>query len=302
MTYHRYYERSFMPNIFLNLQLFGEEGSMADTGDLASPVAENPVGDGVATINEGEQIAPAEEIESWDSIKSKYKKEIGAEVKAGIDKRFKNQRNLQAQIDSIDPMIKALAERYGVQADATGAIPIEALTAKVMDDNSMYEQEAFQRGMSVEDLKQIKSLERENAQLRMQSQRSAEAQEWDAIVQEGNAVREIYPDFDLDTEMMNPNFGRLLATLKKSGFNNALQTAYESVHRDEIMGGAMRYAVQQTQQKISNSIQSGMNRPVENGTMGNSAGAPTALDPSKLTKAQIEEMKMRALRGERITF
>lgn len=290
-----------MPSIFLNLQLFAEEG-MADTGDLASPTAENPVGDGVATGTEGEQIAPAQEMETWDSIKSKYKKEIGEEVKAGINKRFKNQRDLQAQIDSIDPMMRALAERYGVQADANGNIPTQMLIQKVMDDNSMYEQEAFQRGMSVEDLKQFKALERENAQLRMQSQRSAEEQEWDAIVQEGNAVREVYPEFDLEMEMQNPQFGRLLATLKKSGFNNALQTAYESVHRDEIMGGAMRYAVQQTQQKISNSIQSGMNRPAENGTQGNSAGAPTALDPSKLTKAQIEDMKMRAMRGERITF
>ncbi len=290
-----------MPNIFLNLQLFGEEG-MADTGELATSAAENPVGDGVATETNGEQIATAPEVESWDSIKSKYKKEIGEEVKAGINKRFKNQRDLQSQIDMIDPMVKALAERYGIAADANGSIPIQALTAKVMDDNSMYEQEAFQRGMSVEDLKQIKALERENAQLRMQSQRSQEAQEWDAIVQEGNAVKEVYPEFDLDMEMQNPQFGRLLATLKKSGFQNALQTAYESVHRDEIMGGAMRYAVQQTQQKISNSIQSGMNRPVENGTQGNSSGAPTALDPSKLTKAQIEDMKMRAMRGERITF
>lgn len=291
-----------MPNTLLDLQLFGEEG-MADTGDIASPTAENPVGDGVATVNEGEQIAPAQDEESWDSlIKGKYKKEYNASVKDAVNKRFKNQRDLQSQIDMVDPMIKALAERYGVKADVNGSIPIDALTAKVMDDNSMYEQEAFQRGMSVEDLKQIKALERENAQLRAQSQRSQEDREWEAIVQEGNAVKEVYPEFNLEDEMQNPQFGRLLATLKKSGFNNALQTAYESVHRDEIMGGAMRYAVQQTQQKISNSIQSGMNRPQENGTMGNSAGAPTALDPSKLTKAQIEEMKMRAMKGERITF
>lgn len=290
-----------MPNKYLNLQLFAEEG-MAGTGDLANPTAENSAGDGVATETAGEQIATANEVESWDSVRSKYKKEIGDEIAAGINKRFKNQRDLQTQIDALNPMMKALADRYGVAPGQDGKIPIDALTAKVMDDNSLYEQEAFQRGMSVDDLKQIKALERENAQLRMQSQRSQEAQEWDAIVQEGNAVKEVYPDFDLDMEMQNPQFGRLLATLKKSGFPNALQTAYESVHRNEIMGGAMRYAVQQTQQKISNSIQSGMNRPKENGTQGNSAGAPTALDPSKLTKAQIEEVKMRAQRGERITF
>jgi len=285
----------------INLQLFAEESM--DVSVDSSTTSENLTGDGVATENVGEQIAAAQEEESWDSlIKGKYKKEYGQSVQDAIQKRFKNQKDLQGQIDMIDPMVKALAQRYGVQADANGRIPIDALTSKVMDDNSMYEEEAFQRGMSVEDLKQIKSLERENAMLKAQQNRTAEQEEWDRILQQGNAVKEVYPEFDMDTEMLNPNFGRLLATLQKSGFPNAVQTAYESVHRDEIMGGAMRYAVSQTKQKISNSIQSGMNRPSENGTQSMSAGTATGLDPSKLSKADIENIKMRASRGERITF
>lgn len=286
-----------MPYTFLNLQMFADEG-MAESGNLAnSDVAENPV-------DTGDQVAPeVVNEETFESlIKGKYKDDYNKAVKDAVSKRFKNQKDLQGQIDSIDPMIKALAARYGVTADANGRIPIQDLTSKVLDDNSIYEQEAFERGMNVEDLKQIKALERENAALKMQTQRSAEQQEWDGIVEQGNAVKEMYPEFDLDVEMSNPTFGRLLATMQKSGFPNAVQTAYEAVHREEIMSGAMRYAVQQTQQKISNSIQSGMSRPSENGTSQVSAGAPTSLDPSKLTKAQIEDIKARAARGERITF
>ena len=106
----------------------------------------------------------------------------------------------------------------------------------------------------------------------------------------------------MDVELQNPMFGRLLSTMQKSGFPNAVATAYESVHRDEIMGGAMRYAVAQTEQKISNSIQSGMRRPQENGTTQASPAAIGNFDPSKLTKSQIEDFKRRALNGERITF
>lgn len=290
-----------MPNKYLNLQLFGE-GEMADSG-LATTVAENPVGDGVATETNGDQVAPEADGESWDSlIKGKYKEQYQASIKDAIGKRFKNQRDLQGQVDAIDPMLRALAQRYEVQLNPDGSIPINALSSKIFDDNSIYEEEAFQRGMSVEDLKQMKNLERENAQLKMSQQRSAEAEEWEALVQQGNQLREVYPDFDLDIEMQNPQFGRLLATMQRSGFPNPIQTAYEAVHREEIMGGAMRYAVQQTAAKISNSIQSGMARPAENGTSQRSPGAPTALDPSKLTKAQIEEIKLRASRGEKITF
>ena len=291
-----------MPKLILNLQLFGEEG-VAETGDVASPTAETSTESGVATTEgEGQQVAPAEEDEWTTLINGKYKEQYGNAVKEAVAKRFKNQKDLQGQIDAIDPVIRAVAQRYEVQADANGRIPIDVLSEKVLNDNAYYEKEAFERGMSVEDLKQIKSLERENEMLRRQTMQTEQDREWNELVEQGNALKDLYPSFDIDTEMENPYFGRLLATMKKSGVANPVQIAYETVHRDEIMGGAMQYAVQQTKQKISNSIQSGMARPQENGTANQAAGAPTSLDPSKLSKDQIEDIKRRAARGERITF
>lgn len=291
-----------MPKYYLNLQLFGEEGGSAEvSGDLANPTAEVSASEGVATQAEEQQVAPAED--EWDTlIKGKYKDQFGKAVSDAVNKRFKNQKDLQGQIDAIDPIIRAVAERYEVKADADGRIPISALSEKVLNDNAIYEKEAFERGMSVEDLKQIKSLERENAQLKRASQMTAEQREWEELVAQGENVKQMYPAFDMDVEMQNPQFGRLLATLKGSGFGDPVRIAYETVHRDEIMGGAMEYAVKQTEQKIANSIQSGMSRPQENGTAKVAAGAPTALDPSKLSKSQIEDIKQRAARGERITF
>lgn len=289
-----------MPNKLLNLQLFGEEG-LAESGDLANPTAEVSAEGGVATTEAEQPVAPAED--EWDTlIKGKYKEQFGKSVSDAVNKRFKNQKDLQGQIDAIDPLIRAMAQRYEIQADANGRIPIEALSEKVLNDNSIYEKEAFERGMSVEDLKQIKSLERENAQLKRATQMTAEQEEWNELVAQGEALKQMYPSFDIDTEMLDPNFGRLLATFKRSGFGDSVKLAYETVHRDEIMSGAMQYAVKQTEQKISNSIQSGMARPQENGTAKVAAGAPTNLDPSKLSKEQIEDIKRRAARGERITF
>lgn len=291
-----------MPKLLFNLQLFGEEGS-ADAGEIAGSTAEVSVGDGVATQTEEQPVAQVNEVDEWDTlIKGKYKEQFGKAVSDAVNKRFKNQEDKQRQIDAIDPIIRAVAQRYDVKADALGNIPINVLSEKVLNDNSMYEQEAYERGMSVEDLKQLKSLERENAQLRRATQVTEEQREWDALVAQGEELKQTYPAFNLDNEMLNPQFGKLLATFQRSGFPDAVKIAYETVHRDEIMGGAMQYAVEKTQQKISNSIQSGMSRPQENGTNQTAAGAPTALDPSKLTKAQIEDIKRRAARGERITF
>ena len=288
-----------MPKHFLNLQLFGEEGEAG--ADLANPSAEVSEGDGVATTSEEQPVATADE---WDTlIKGKYKEQFGKAVSDAVNKRFKNQKDLQGQIDAIDPIVQAIAQRYGIAPDASGRIPIDALSDKVLNDNDLYEKEAFERGMSVEDLKQLKSLERENAQLRRATQMSQEQKEWMNLEAQGEELKAMYPSFDMDAEMLNPEFGKSLAFFKSSGiYSDPVRRAYELVHRDEIMGGAMQYAVQQTQQKISNSIQSGMARPQENGTSQVAAGAPTALDPSKLSKEQIEDIKRRAARGERITF
>lgn len=315
VTYHRLSkERSFMPYKFFNLQLFGEEGTdMAGSSDgsvgiAADNVAVNPSTEGVATGGVGDQVTPetvdaGQPGESWkDLIKGKYKKEYDESVKAAVNKRFKNQQNLQSQIDSIDPLVRMMAQKYGVQPNPDGSIPIDQLQAKLDADNSMYEQEAFQRGMSVDDLRQMKQLERENMQLRRESQRTQEQRDWDEIVMQGEALKQMYPQFDLDAEMQNENFGRLLATFRRSNFPNAVQTAYEAVHRDEIMGGAMRYAVKQTETKLSNAIQSGMNRPQENGVRQTSSAFVPAMDPSNLTKEQLDDIKRRAERGERITF
>lgn len=293
-----------MPNYLFNLQLFGEEGGdMASTdmgtGDLANPVAENVSTDGVATEGDAEQVATVDD--SWDAMKSKYKKEYDADVKKAINKRFRNQQDLQRKLDSFAPIVNQLASKYGIAAEMDGTYNLEKVSNALMNDNAMYEQEAFERGMSVEDLKQLKSLEAENRMLKANNQRTAEQEEWNAIVASGEQTKEMYPEFDLDNEMQNPMFGRLLATMQRSGFPNPVQTAYEAVHRDEIMGGAMRYAVAQTEQKISNSIQSGMRRPSENGTK-QASPASVAYDPSKLTREQISEYARRAARGERITF
>lgn len=304
-----------MPDIFLDLQLFGEEGASmagADSGSsgIATATAENPAAEGVATGSTGEQIAPATADQSgapveetWDSlIKGKYKSDYDKAIKKAINNRFKNDRNLQGQIDSIDPIIRTMAERYGVRPNPDGSIPIAQLQAAIDNDNSIYEKEAFEKGIPVEQLKHTKQLEREVAQLRNQNAQSERDRQWNEVVQQAEAAKQVYPNFDLDTEMQNPNFGRLLATMQRSGFPNAVKTVYEIIHKDEIMGGAMAYAVQQTQNKISNSIQSGMTRPAENGIGQQSTASVGNVDPSKLTKAQIDDIRKRAERGEKITF
>ena len=284
-----------LTNHAFDLQLLAEEEA-ADAGALASSTAE-------AGTDTGEQVAAAQEqpVESFESlIKGRYKEDYHNAVQQAINRRFRNQQDNQQIIDSMNPVMTMLAARYGIQPDENGALDYQALHDQIANDNSMYEEEAFQRGMNVEDLKHMRQLEFQNAQLQRQMDASLRDEqsrrEFQALVEAGEQLKQIYPDFNLGIEMENPDFGRLVAV------NVPLRTAYEIVHHDEIMEGSMRYAVQQTQQKISNSIQSGMKRPAENGTSSQSAGDVGAVDPSKFSLKDFAKIKARAERGERITY
>lgn len=279
----------------INLQLFAEEQAESQP---ATDIAEaEPMGEGDPAAPEGEDqpLSFDELVES----NPEYKKALGIHVQDAINRRFRNQQDLQSRLDAVNPVLGLLSERYGVGLKQDGSVDLEALNAKILDDNSAYEEEAFKRGMTVEDLKHMKQLEYENANLNRQTeamQREQETREaFNRLVEQGEALKGIYPDFDLNVEMMNPDFGRLIAV------DVPVQTAYEIVHKDEILAGGMQYAVQQTQRKISNSIQSGV-RPAENASGAQSAADPGRLDVSKLTAKDFAEFRARAEAGERITF
>ena len=131
------------------------------------------------------------------------------------------------------------------------------------------EKEALDRGVSVEQLKQMRRVERENAELRRSIQESRRREEADRVyagwVKEAEDLKEIYPAFNLETEVQDQRFTDLLRN------NIDLRTAYEVVHRDEILGGAMQYTARQVSEKLVNDIKAKGSRPTENGVSAQSA-------------------------------
>ena len=231
-------------------------------------------------------------------IKGDYKKDYDKAVRKAINKRFKNQQDLQGQIDRLNPLLDVVGTRYGVTPTEQG-YDVEALIAKIEDDNALYEQEAFEKGIDVETLKQQKKLERQNRALNQRLQSiEADRQRQEAfnkVLQQAEETKATYPDFDLDTEMLNEDFGRLIAR------DIPVKTAYEVIHKDEILTQGMQYAVQHTKENIVRDIQSGQ-RPIENGMSSQSGTSVGGKDVSKLTLKDFEDIKRRAANGEKIMF
>ena len=283
----------------LNLRLFdGAEG--AGTGAAgAAPDGAGAAGNAVAP-----QVTTAEMEQrqsEFDAYIAENKDLYDARVEKQLQRRFRDTERLRAdseRLSKLTPMLSLLHQRYGTKDGDT-----DALFHAIEDDNAFYEQAAMEAGMSVEQYKEMARLERENAELRQvretqeQNRRANETfQRW---TQQAEDCKRFYPSFDLEEELQGETSQRFVDLLK-SGVD--VRTAFEVIHKDEIIGGAMAKTAQVIAQKTVNGIRSRGMRPQENGTSANGAAVSVKTDVNKMTKKEREDIARRVMRGERIVL
>ena len=113
------------------------------------------------------------------------------------------------------------------------------------------------------------------------------------LERDAGAIRAVYPDFSWQTELENPAFARLIG----AGVDG--RTAYEVVHRQEILRRAMAYAARRAADGTARSIASGARPVAENGGRSVSVSRP---DPRKLTSDELADIRKRVQNGEKIRF
>ena len=287
----------------LNLQLFAEGGEGGTSGDGATGGNLGvPDQADLSNVKYGKQeetanqpiVTPDRDAEFEKLIKGDYKNEYDKRVQNTIQQRLKGSKETVEKYNSLVPTLELLARKYGVDAN-----DIQALNKAIEDDDAYYEDEALEKGVTVEQLKAIKKMEKENAELKrqMQEQANREQAERDvaAWMQQAQEAQRTFPGLDLATELKNPQFLGLL----KSGVG--VETAYFAVHHKELVPQAMQYTAKQVEQKLTNKILANGNRPTENGATSNSP-ATVKSDVSQLTKADRQEIIRRVARGEKIKF
>jgi hypothetical protein len=252
--------------------------------------AENP------TEEKTEPTTPARM--SWDEIKADP--EYNREIQAIVQSRLKNAKNAEEALAKMMPALEVLARKHGQDP----ANPdYDALAKAINDDDAYYEDKALEMGVSVETAKRMDQQERDTARQQREEARNLEQQKlhnhFRSLEQQGEALKKVFPKFDLRTELQNPVFARMTSP----NVGVSVEDAYHAVHRKEIMAAGMQVTAQQTAEKISNAIQAGSRRPDENGTSGQSASV-TTFDYSKASKAQREALKQQiraaAARGEKL--
>ena len=233
--------------------------------------------------------------EQWtEAKKGKFRDQYARDVQAAIKDRFKNQEDANGKLAAMKPMLDALMKKTGAQS-------VDELQKLVLDDDSLYEEEAEAMGMPVEAYKNYKRLQEEHdAAIRREQEQQEQMilrDHFRNLAQQAEEMKKTFPNFDLRAEMENEAFRRLVAP--NSGLS--LHAAYYAIHHAELEPQAMAYGIQKAQQQMAQTLQANRARPVE-GAIKNGQPANVAIDPRSMTREERQKMIERARRGEKIVF
>ena len=248
------------------------------------------------TTDDAQGTAPSRM--SWDEIMKdpEYNKEMQAVVRS----RLKSEKSAEEALGKMAPAIEVMARKYGLDAKN---MDYEALAKAINDDDAYYEDKALEMGVSVETAKKVDQMERESERQKAQEARSLQDEKirkhFISLEKQSEAMKQIFPHFDLRTELQNPAFARM--TSPNVGIS--VEDAYYAIHRNEIQTATAQVTAQKTAEKISNAIQSGSRRPNESG-ISSQAPSVSTFDYAKASREQREafkrDLRMRMARGETV--
>lgn len=235
---------------------------------------------------------------SWEEIMADP--EYNKQMQLIVQSRLKDAKLSEEKLAKLTPALEVLARHYKQDYEN---LDVDALVEAVNGDRNLYEDIALAQGLPVEQVMQKDQTDRDTARQQRMEAQTIEQQRInrhiEGLVQQGEALKAIFPNFDLRTELKNPQFARLVSP----GVGLSVEDAYHTIHRAEIQAAQAQVTAQKTAEMISRSIQSGQRRPVENGTSGQ-APSTTTFDWRNASKEQREALKRRvqeaAARGEKV--
>lgn len=234
-------------------------------------------GEGAFSGESGDEIADAgqKNEENCDDefsqlISGKFKEQFTRKTQAIIDRRFKETKELEAYKSKVSPIVEKLMEKYGLE---------EGNEEKLLD--SFVDSHIASGDKSI--------AENQSNEERLKNKIGV----W---LKESEAIRKTVPDFDLRKEIKE---NKLFPKLLLSGV--PLGTAYETIHKDEIISNAMHYTADAVRRQMVNNIEAKGRRPVENGISSESA-VVTSVDVNSLTSQDILKILKQVENGASIKF
>lgn len=285
-----------MTKFKLNLHAFeGDGGAASGAAGASGDAGQVAAGNGASLITDGNQpdaTAAGTEFDTFISgHQDEAKKWFDTKFQEVFNKRFKDYKSMEGRVKAGDQVMQMLATKYGIE----DASDIKSITQALKDDDFLYAERAEANGRTIDEQRNWDNLERENREFR-EAQRQAERREqidrqmaeWDK--QSAN-LKALFPSFDLDTELRNPDFESAL----RSGLS--MERAFYAVHGDEIVSGAMQTTANAVRSATVQDMAARRSRPREN-AIGSQAAAKVSKDVHKLSKQERAEIAKRSMFGD----
>lgn len=296
--------------LFPDFHLFDGEGGGEGTGATASsPGSEQDITTVEYGRSTGNEQAPGQvgtdtgnqaddRIARWNALTGKggeFHDLYGQGVSNAIQDRFKNQQDLQGQVDRIADDLSPLFLNYGLNNG-----DFEGLASAIAGDEHFFEAGAERAGLDVEQYKNQLKLQREAERGRQiteayeqQQRRNQMFAQWES---EAAQLQQTFPNFDLGLEIEhNEEFARLISN------GTPVETAFVSTHLGEILNGANQDATARATQSVVSAIQQRAARPAES-AMKHIPATERRSDPSRLSNEDLDEINRRVAMGETIAF
>lgn len=188
-------------------------------------------------------------------------------------------RAAEEQKGKLNPMLKLLSERYGIEPK-DGQIDMDAVIKAVMDDDQYYEDRALEKGETLNAAKQGWREEFEAEQQRKRDRETMLQQHFYGMQQQATKLKQLFPDFDLNKELQNPVF--LQRTSPEGGMS--VEDAFYSIHHDQVMQQQAEAIARKAKADVAASIRTGRH-PRENGSSGSAVVSATP-NLKQMTKEQ----------------
>lgn len=221
---------------------------------------------------------------TWEEIMKDP--EYNKQMQSVIQSRVRNSKAAQEAMDTMGPALEMLLKKHGLDPQKPD---YKALSQKIMDDDSLYEDKAYElnvpKDVAKTLVKQEMDLQRYQRQEQISMQQRQNVEHFQRLEQQAEALKAQYPGFDLRAELQNPVFARM--TDPKIGLS--VEDAYYAVHRKDIQQAQAQVIAEQTAKQMSNAVRSNARRPDESG--GAQAPSVTHFDYKKATKEERKALK-----------
>lgn len=302
---------------WLNLQLFadgGDGGSATGEGEGSQSTGENSEVPSfipekakkayqiaLEKTKAVEQPSPTPQDNATESshipfselIKSdEYKDEHKAYMDKTIGDRLKRYKGIEESNAKLQQTLELVGQKYGL--DPTSESFSDDLTKMIENDDAYYEQYASEHDMSIEEAKKSMNLERKVQRYEAEEARRQEElvqrQAFDRLVANAEKTKAQFPEFDLETEMQNPQFVQLCHAT-----NEDVTAAYMAIHWSSVIPNRVQMATRQAHEQVAQSVMANKARPIENGSSSQASVVVTPnfnnMSASQMKAYALQQMK-----------